>query len=89
MKQVFHISKRERKSYIQHDCKLDYFRAGFEMAEGYRIGHALEVNFQSPISPKILQAIVDGTTNRDLTIKMLTRHDLPLDWSEQQALFLS
>jgi len=40
------------------------------------------------LSPKILQAIVDGTTNRDLTIKMLTRHDLPLDWSEQQALFL-
>ena len=41
------------------------------------------------LSPKILQAIVDGTTNRDLTIKMPTRHDLPLDWSEQQALFLS
>ena len=41
------------------------------------------------LSPKILRAIVDGTTNRDLTIKMLTRHDLPLDWSEQEALFLS
>ena len=41
------------------------------------------------LSPKILRAIVDGTTNRDLTIKMLTRHDLPLDWSDQQALFLS
>ena len=41
------------------------------------------------LSPKILQAIVDGTSDRDLTIKMLTRHDLPLDWSDQQALFLS
>ncbi|MDA8689453.1 hypothetical protein N9L87_05435, partial [Rhodobacteraceae bacterium] len=41
------------------------------------------------LSPKLLQVIVDGTTNRDLTIKILTRHDLPLDWSEQQALFLS
>ena len=41
------------------------------------------------LSPKILRAIVDGKTNRDLTIKMLTRHDLPLDWSEQEALFLS
>ena len=41
------------------------------------------------LSPKILRAIVDGKTNRDLTIKMLTRHDLPLDWSDQQALFLS
>ena len=41
------------------------------------------------LSPKILRAIVDGTTNRDLTIKMLTQHDLPLNWSEQEALFLS
>jgi DNA invertase Pin-like site-specific DNA recombinase len=41
------------------------------------------------LSPKILQAIADGTSDRDLTIKMLTRHDLPLDWSEQKALFLS
>jgi len=41
------------------------------------------------LSPKILQAIVDGTSDRDLTIKMLTQHDLSLDWSEQQALFLS
>ena len=41
------------------------------------------------LSPKILRAIVDGKTNRDLTIKMLTQHDLPLDWSEQEALFLS
>jgi hypothetical protein len=41
------------------------------------------------LSPKILQVIVDGTSNRDLTIKMLTQHDLPLDWSKQQTLFLS
>ena len=41
------------------------------------------------LSPTLLQVIVDGTSNRDLTIKMLTQHDLPLDWSEQQALFLS
>ena len=40
------------------------------------------------LSPKVLRAIVDGKTNRDLTIKMLTQHDLPLDWSEQEALFL-
>ena len=41
------------------------------------------------LSPKLLIAIVEGTTNRELTIKMLTQHDLPLDWSEQEALFLS
>ena len=40
------------------------------------------------LSPKILRAILDGKTNRDLTIKMLTRHDLPVEWSEQEALFL-
>ena len=40
------------------------------------------------LSPKILRAIVGGKTNRDLTIKMLTQHDLPLEWSEQETLFL-
>ena len=41
------------------------------------------------LSPKLLNAIIDVKTNRDLTIKMLIQHDLPLDWSKQQALFLS
>ena len=50
------------------------------------IGKRIRLAF---LSPKILQAIVDGKINKDLTIKMLTQHDLPLDWSEQQALFLS
>ena len=40
------------------------------------------------LSPKLLQTIVEGTTNRDLSIKMLTKHDLPVEWSEQEALFL-
>jgi hypothetical protein len=40
------------------------------------------------LSPKLLHAIVGGTTNRDLSIKMLTKHDLPVEWSEQEALFL-
>lgn len=40
------------------------------------------------LSPKLLQAIVEGTTNRELSIKMLTKHDLPLEWSQQEALFL-
>jgi len=49
MKQVFYISKREWKSHIQHYRKLDYFRAGFEIAKGYRIGHSFIANFQSSI----------------------------------------
>jgi hypothetical protein len=40
------------------------------------------------LSPKLLQAIVEGSTNRDLSIKMLTKHDLPIDWTKQEALFL-
>ena len=40
------------------------------------------------LSPKLLQAIVEGTTNRELSIKLLTKHDLPVEWSEQEALFL-
>ena len=41
------------------------------------------------LSPEVLKAIAQGKTNRDLTIKILTQRELPLDWSEQQALFLS
>ena len=40
------------------------------------------------LSPKLLQAIVEGTINTDLSIKTLTKHDLPVEWSEQEALFL-
>ena len=40
------------------------------------------------LSPKLLHTIVEGTTNKELSIKMLTKHDLPVEWSEQEALFL-
>jgi site-specific DNA recombinase len=41
------------------------------------------------LSPEVLKAIAQGNTNRDLTIKILTQRELPLDWSKQEALFLS
>ena len=49
MKQGFHISQCKWKSHIKHNCKLDYFRTGFEIAKGYRIGHVAEVNFQDTV----------------------------------------
>jgi hypothetical protein len=39
MQKVFYISQRKWKPYIQHNCKLDDLRAGFEIAERYSIGH--------------------------------------------------
>ena len=39
MQEVFYISKLEWKPHIEHNCKLDDLRAGFEIAERYRIGH--------------------------------------------------
>ena len=49
MKQVLHISQREWKSHIKHNCKLDDLGAGFEIAKGYRIGHVTEVNFHDAV----------------------------------------
>ena len=49
MQQVFYISKREWKSHIKHNCKLDDLGAGFEIAKGYRIGHVTEVNFHDAV----------------------------------------
>ena len=37
------------KPHIRHNCKLDNFGAGFEVAKGYRIGHVAEVNFQDAV----------------------------------------
>ena len=34
MPKVFNISKLERKPHIQHNCKLNDLRTGFEITEG-------------------------------------------------------
>ena len=41
------------------------------------------------LSPKLIAEIIDGTRVLELTIEMLISKDVPLDWSEQEALFLS
>ena len=33
----------------KNNCELDDLRAGFEIAEGHRLGHFAEVNFQDAI----------------------------------------
>ena len=40
------------------------------------------------LSPKLIAEIIDGTTIQELTIEMLISKDVPLDWSEQEVLFL-
>ena len=40
------------------------------------------------LSPKLIAEIIDGTRVPELTIEMLISKDVPLDWAEQEALFL-
>ena len=40
------------------------------------------------LSPKLIAEIIAGTRIQDLTIEMLNSKDVPLDWAEQEALFL-
>jgi len=40
------------------------------------------------LSPKLVTAILDGTTGQELTIKKLSARDIPLNWEEQHARFL-
>ena len=40
------------------------------------------------LSPKLIAEIIGGTTIQELTIEMLISKDVPLDWEEQEALFL-
>ena len=40
------------------------------------------------LSPKLIAEIINGTTIQELTIEMLISKDVPLDWAEQEAMFL-
>ena len=40
------------------------------------------------LSPKLVTAILDGTTGQELTIKKLSIKDIPLDWNAQHAEFI-
>ena len=40
------------------------------------------------LSPKLIAEIIGGTRTQELTIEMLIYKDVPLDWEEQEALFL-
>ena len=37
------------KPYMKDNCELDDLRTGFKIAEGYRIGHALDANTQHAV----------------------------------------
>ncbi|MFN5085285.1 MAG: recombinase family protein, partial [Novosphingobium sp.] len=39
------------------------------------------------LSPKIVEAIVDGTQPKGLTRRLMLSCDLPIDWAEQERLF--
>jgi hypothetical protein len=41
------------------------------------------------LSPKLVKAILDGTTGQELTIKKLSTKEIPLTWAEQHARFLN
>ena len=59
MKKVLHITERKRKSNIQHDCKSDDFRAGFEVAKWGTFCHSRKLQ----ISPtRFKQVLADRTT---------------------------
>ncbi|ERL98272.1 hypothetical protein HIMB11_00874, partial [Rhodobacteraceae bacterium HIMB11] len=40
------------------------------------------------LSPKLIAEIIGGTSIHELTIEMLISKDVPLDWAEQEAMFL-
>ena len=55
-----------------------------DISEG-RLSKRIRLAF---LSPKLVTAILDGTTGQELTIKKLSSKDIPLNWDEQHARFL-
>ena len=49
MQEVFNISQWEWEPHIQHNCKLDDLRAGFEITERYWFRHGLNANIQHAV----------------------------------------
>ena len=49
MQKVFYISQWEWEPHIQHNCKLDNLRAGFEIAERYWFVHSWVANVQHAV----------------------------------------
>ena len=66
MKKVFHIPQRERKSHIQHNCKFDNLRAGFEVAEWKLIGHSWVASYRG--SPQQGRLFWQGPLNHCLSM---------------------
>ena len=49
MQKVLYISKRKWDPNIPHHLKADDLSTDYEIAEGYRIGHVAEANFQDAV----------------------------------------
>src|SRR5690606_161697 len=51
----------------------------------YYVGSRIQLAF---LSPALQQAILDGTQPQTMTLQKLVQNDLPLDWHEQERMFL-
>ena len=54
---------------------------------GYSESYLARVIPLASLSPRIQQAIVEGTQPVTLTLETLVRARLPLDWTDQERLF--
>lgn len=69
---------------------VDKIKAGqgisdITMFEGISEGRVWKRIRLAFLSPKLITAILDGTTGQELTIKTLSVKDIPLDWDAQHA----
>jgi len=81
------------RAIVQARSWVEKLKAGYSVmditaSEGISEGRLSKRIRLAFLSPKLVTAILDGTTGQELTIKKLSARDIPLNWEEQQARFL-
>ena len=81
------------RAIVQARSWVEKLKAGYSVtditaSEGISEGRLSKRIRLAFLSPKLVTAILDGTTGQELTIKKLSARDIPLDWDEQHARFL-
>ena len=81
------------RAIVQARTWVEKLKAGYSVtditaSEGISEGRLSKRIRLAFLSPKLVTAILDGTTGQELTIKKLSARDIPLDWEAQHAKFL-
>lgn len=79
--------KRAHRELDRHGISVQNCRIDLLSASGFRDPYRRRIVGLAFLAPDIQAAILAGRQPPGLTLKRLTRREIPLNWAEQQVLF--